>query len=113
MSEECLVILDKWLVKQKDEIYNEHVKSDNDENELQAYSESLEDFAIDLIRLIENENGEELKKLEWPNDLMECIKDISIRVDIINDIESSFVRYPFNRSKIHRKELERENAGLQ
>ena len=113
MTEDCLVILDKWLVEQKDIIYNKHIKADNDENELQAYSDSLENFAIDLIQAIKNELFDELERIEWPNDLMECIKDISIRVDIINDIESSFVRYPFNRSKIHRKELERENAGLQ
>ena len=113
MSEDCLVILGKWLVEQKDKIYNEHIKADNDENELQAYSDSLENYAINLIQAIKNESFDELKKLEWPNDLMECIKDVSIRVDVLNDIESSFVRYPFNRSKIHIKELERENAGLQ
>jgi len=113
MSEDCLVILDTWLVEQKNKIYNEHIKADNDENELQAFSDSLEEYAMNLIHAIKNELFNELKTLEWPNDLMECIKDVGIRVDILNDIESSFIRYPFNRSKIHRKELERENAGLQ
>jgi len=113
MSEECLLILDKWLVEQKNRIYTEHIKKDNDENELQAYSDSLEQYAEQLIKAIENEVFEELKKLLWPEQLMECIKDIGIRVDVTNDIESSFKRYPFNRSEIHRRELERENAGLQ
>jgi hypothetical protein len=113
MSDDCLVILEKWLIEQKNKIYDEHVKSDNDENELQDYSDSLEDFARDIIEAIEDENTSKLRDLEWPQDLIDCIKDVGIRVDIINSIDSWFIRYPFNRSKNHIKELQRENAGLQ
>lgn len=113
MSDECLVILDKWIVLKKNSMYDEHVKADNDENELQEYSDSLEDFAMKLIQAIETERVDDLKKLGWPEELMECIKDVGIRVDIKDHIESWLIRYPFNRSKIHIKELERENAGLQ
>jgi hypothetical protein len=113
MSEECLVILKGWLIEQKNRIYSEHIKSDNDENELQMYTISLEGFARNVIKAIEREIVDDLKKLRWPEELMECIKSIGIRVDIIHDIESSFIRYPFNRSERHRKELETRNAGLQ
>jgi hypothetical protein len=113
MSEECLDILDKWLILIKKEFYDKHINKDNDENELQTYSDSLEDYGENLIQAIEKESYETLKNLNWPEELMKCIKDLSIRVDIINDITSSFIRFPFNRSEIHRKELLRENAGLQ
>lgn len=112
MSEACLVHLDKWIVSKKNSLYEEHVKADNDANELQLYSDSLESFAEDLIKAIEKELFDELKNLGWPEELMECIKDVGIRVDIIDHIDSWLIRYPFNRSKIHIKELERENAGL-
>jgi hypothetical protein len=113
MSDECLVILDKWIITQKNNIYDEHVKGDNDANELQGYCNSLEEFADRLIQLIEKELFSELKTLGWPEELMECIKEIGIRVDIIHHIDSWLIRYPFNRSKMHNKELEREKEGLQ
>jgi hypothetical protein len=113
MSDGCLLILHKWLVEQKDRIYNEHVKSDNDENELQTYGISLEEYAEDIIRGIEKNDTDMLKKLRWPDSLMKCIGDEDTRIDIKDAIRSSFITYPFNRSEIHRKELERENAGLQ
>ena len=113
MSEDCLVILDKWLIEQKNKHYTEHIKANNDENELQNYSDSLEQYAEKLIRAIEGELFSGLEMLGWPQELKDCIKDVGIRVDIIDTIESAFKRYPFNRSEIHRKELERENAGLQ
>lgn len=113
MSEECLNILDKWLILIKKEFYDKYITKDNDENELQTYTEYLIDFGEQLIEAIEKESNETLSDLNWPKELMKCIKDLSIRVDIINDITSSFIRFPFNRSEIHRKELLRENAGLQ
>jgi len=113
MSEECLEILRKWLIEQKNRVYSENIKLDNDANELQGYSDSLEDLAFKLIKGIEREKFDELKILGWPQELMECIKDVGIRVDIIHDIESSFIRFPFNKSEIHRNELEKEKAGLQ
>ena len=113
MAKECLDILREWLIEQKNIIYTENIKLENDANELQVYRNSLEEFARDLIGAIENESFDELRTLRWPINLMECIKTISIRVDIIHDIESSFIRFPFNRSEIHKNELEREKAGLQ
>ena len=113
MSEDCLDILKAWLIEQKNRIYSENIKLDNDANELQGYGDSLHDLAKDLIKAIDNESFDELRRLGWPANLMECIKTISIRVDIIHDIESSFIRFPFNRSEIHKNELEREKAGLQ
>lgn len=113
MTEVCLVILDNWLVSEKKKFYKKHIITDNDENELQKYSDSLEKFGDDIINAIEKESYKILNQLGWPEELMKCIKDLSIRVDIINDITSSFIRFPFNRSEIHRKELLRENAGLQ
>ena len=113
MSEECLNILDKWLLLKKNEIYAENIKADNDETELQAYSDSLEDFALTLIDSIDGEYFDTLNTLGWPKELMGCITDMGIRVDIIHDIRSSFITYPFNRNEIHKRELLRENAGLE
>ena len=112
MSEQCLLTLDKWLILIKKEFYYIHIKSDDNENELQTYSDSLEDLGENLIKAIEGESNKRLRELNWPEELMECIKDIGIRVDIIHHITSSFITYPFNHSKIHEKELQRENEGL-
>lgn len=104
--------LDAWILERKNSEYDRNIQS-NEPAELQAYSDSLEIFALRLIRAIEKESFVSLKELGWPEDLMECIKDVGIRVEIVDRIESWLIRYPFNRSKAHMQELQRENEGLE
>jgi len=115
MSEpdECIAELDKWIKNIKDKIYNDNIKGpNNDQAVLTNYINDLEVFANNLNREIKAENTAELNGMKWPESLMECIKDINMRIVILDRIEYWCIRYPFVRSKLHLEELARENAGV-
>jgi len=115
MSEpdECIAELDKWIKTIKDDIYNNNIKGpSNDQAVLTNYMNDLEIFANNLNRQIKAENMSELNTMNWPESLMECIKDMNKRIVILDRIEHWCIRYPFVRSKLHLEELARENAGV-
>jgi len=112
-TEECLNSLDTWLKIYKNKIYDENIKGhENSKQVLLKYKYSLSDFSEILITAIENEDIEKLTIIGWPDDLMECIKDMRIRPDLIYKIQHWFVQYPFIKSKIHLQEIEKQNAGI-
>ena len=111
--EECIEALDKWIQSEKNTIYDENIKSpDNSQEVLNAYIESLESFGKRLLWAIEHEDLDDLRELNWPNELLDCIKDMNIRTVITDRIESWFLRYHFVKSKLHINELAAENAGV-
>jgi hypothetical protein len=111
--DECVKLLDEWIKQKKNIVYDENIKGPNNRQDvLENYTNVLEIFASKLITAIEKEDTKILNDLEWPDDLMECIKDMNIRTVILDRIESWFVRYPFVKSKLHLEELARENAGV-
>jgi len=111
--DECVKMLDQWIKEKKNTVYDENIKGPNNQQDvLENYTNILEIFANKLISAIEKEDTKILNELEWPDDLMECIKDMNIRTVILDRIESWFVRYPFVKSKLHLEELARENAGV-
>jgi len=115
MSEpdECIAELDKWIKNIKDKIYNDNIKGpNNNQDVLTNYINELEVFANNLNREIKAENTAELNTMKWPESLMECIKDMNMRIVILDRIEYWCIRYPFVRSKLHLEELARENAGV-
>jgi hypothetical protein len=112
-TEECLNSLDEWLKTNKNRIYDENINGhENSKQVLLDYKYSLSDFSEILINAIENEDIEKLKIVGWPNDLMECIKDMRTRPDLIYRIHHWFVQYPFVRSKLHLEEVAKQNAGV-
>jgi len=113
-SENCIKVLIEWIKTTKHTVYNKNIKNaTNDENVLSLFSSELESFGNTIINAINNENIELLKENGWPDELMECIKNLNIRVDIIDNIENWFKTYPFNMSEFHNRELQKENAGLE
>ena len=115
MSEpdECLECLDEWLKKNKDRIYDETIKDhENSQVSLVNYKDSLKLLYKKLIDAIESEDTTILKDIEWPDQLMECIKDMNIRTVITYRIEHWLYRFPFVKSKLHLNELEKENVGV-
>jgi len=111
--DECVKLLDEWIKQKKNIVYDENIKGPNNRQDvLENYTNVLEIFASKLITAIEKEDTKILNDLQWPDDLMECIKDMNIRTVILDRIESWFVRYPFVKSKLHLEELARENAGV-
>lgn len=111
-QEACLKILSAWIIQYKREAWTKHVKTNDDANELQSYKDDLEQFERRLRKAIYMEDTQNLKALGWPDDLMECIKDMVIRSDISDLLYESLVTHHFNRSPRHEEELQRENSGL-
>jgi hypothetical protein len=111
--EDCIKSLDEWIKTKKTGVYDENIKGpNNDQLVLQSYTDALENLGEKLILAIEREDTETLIDLQWPDDLMNCIKDLNIRTVIVDRIECWFIRYPFIRSKMHLEEMSRENAGV-
>ena len=111
-QEACLKILSAWIVQYKREAWTTHVKTNDDANELQSYKNALEQQEGRLRKAIYMEDTKNLEALGWPDELMECIKDMSIRPDIVDMLFESLVTHHFNRSPRHEQELHEENAGL-
>lgn len=111
-QEACLKILSAWIIEYKRNAWAQNVKSNDDANELQLYKDALEQHEGKLRKAIYLEDIKKLEALGWPNELMECIKDMSIRPDIVDMLFQSLVTHHFNRSPRHEDELNRENAGL-
>lgn len=111
--EECIEALDTWITSKKNSIYDENIKSPENSHEvLENYTNSLEIFANKLMRAIKREDEDILSDLDWPESLLICIRDLSVRAIILYRIEHWFIRYPFVKSKFHLNELEAENSGI-
>ena len=111
--DECIDVLDKWILAEKNTIYDANIKGpDNSQDVLSVYIESLESFGKRLLWAIEHEDLDYLRELNWPTELLECIKDLGIRTVITDRIEHWFLMYPFVKSKLHINELATENAGV-
>ena len=111
-QEDCLKILSAWIIEYKREAWTRHIKTNDNANELQIYKDVLEQQEARVRKAIYMEDIQNLKALGWPDELMECIKDMSIRSDLTDLLYESLVTHHFNRSPRHELELHNENAGL-
>ena len=110
---ECIAILDKWILVNRDIVYNENIKGpDNSQEVLEEYTCKLREYGNSLISAIRKENTNALFDLDWPNELMECIHDVNTKNDIIDRIQHWCITYPFVKSVLHMNELAAENAGV-
>jgi hypothetical protein len=111
-GEECLQTLDSWAKQEKDIYYKNNIKSPkNNEQVLTIYENQLHSYATKLINAINSENINKLKELDWPEPLMKCIEDMSLRTIIVDRIHDWFIQYPHTKSALHLEELENENAN--
>lgn len=111
-QEACLKTLSAWIIQYKREAWNTHVKTNDDATELQDYKDALEEYEKHLRNAIYREDTTELQALGWPEELMDCIKDMVIRSEICDMLHESLVTHHFNRSPRHEQELHEENSGL-
>lgn len=113
IESDCIEILDTWIIENRNTIYNTTIKSpDNSQDVLEEYSCSLKDFGSSLINAVKKEDIATLHEMEWPDELMECIKDVNTKTDILDRIEHWCITYPFVKSVLHINELSAENAGV-
>ena len=111
-EESCVKILSAWIIQYKRKAWVEHVKTSDDANELQVYKNDLEQLEGRLRKAIYMEDVKNLQALGWPDELMECIKNMVVRSALTDLLFQSLVTHHFNRSPRHEQELEEENAGL-
>ena len=112
MADDCIDHLNNWIVEVKKRIWDQEASSENAEGVIQ-YKEALTILYEKLDKAIRNEDVQELQALEWPAELMDCVKDMSIRCEILDCIRQAFTIHYFNRSPIHEEELRKENEGLE
>jgi hypothetical protein len=112
-EEVCVKTLSDWIIQYKRKAWIEHVKTNDDANELQLYKDNLEQLEGRLRKAIYMEDTKNLQALGWPDELMDCIKNMAIRSELTDLLFQSLVTHHFNRSPKHEEELHQENAGLQ
>ena len=106
--------LNNWIVQVKKRVWEQGATSEKENIEgVIQYKEALTFLYEQLDKAIRNENLQQLQALEWPAELMDCIKDMSIRYEILDCIKQAFTVHYFNRSPIHEEELRKENEGLE
>jgi hypothetical protein len=108
----CVKMLSTWIVEFKRNTWNEHVQTSDDANELQTSRDVLQEQERSLRRAINMEDTNTLSNLGWPDELMECIKDMGVRSELIDILHESLFSHPFNRSPQHENELNNEASGL-
>ena len=109
-EDNCLKILHTWIIGKKSEAQNSY-KGDST-NDLRKYTENLETLERKIRKAIYLEDFKSLEALGWPQELMECIKDMAVRPSLLDLIYESLIIHQFNRSPMHENELKEENAGL-
>ena len=115
MSEEegCLGLLDEWILKQKNSIYEQNIKGPtNNSQDIKKYFDTLINLSDKLQRAIKNREIEFLKSVGWPEPLIGCINDINMRTDIQDRIKLWFETYPNVKRPGHLKKLV-EESGLE
>jgi len=109
----CIEKLNEWITNTKKNIYEKHIKSEGphtteNPEELIAYQEDLESLEGKLSIAIKKEDMDALSALEWPDELGDCIKDMTIRGVILDLLKQAFTINHFNKSPIHEAELRKD-----
>ena len=109
----CMNALDDWITSQKHTIYDANIKSpDNTTGVLTSYTDMLEERAFHLAAAITKEDFQKLREFDWPQELVECLRDPYIKTLILDEINQWFIRFPYVKSRIHLKELETQYKGI-
>ena len=109
-EDNCLKILHKWIIDKKSEAQTSY-KGDSI-NDIKKYTETLETLERKIRKALYLEDFKNLEALGWPQELLECIKDMTVRPSLLDLIYESLIIHQFNRSPMHESELKEENAGL-
>ena len=106
----CIKKVNEWITDIKKKAYEKHITSkgpDTTENpeELIAYQADLENLEHNLSNAIQKEDMKALTTLHWPDELGDCIKDMTIRGEILDLLKQAFTINHFNKSPKHEAEL--------
>ena len=113
-SDECIKILDEWIVENKNKIYDKYItNSDESVDGLEEYKKELKIYGNKILNAIDKQLFDDLiQKFNWPKELLECIEDSNMFVEIKDTIEQCFIHFPFVKCKQHMQELNKQLAGI-
>ena len=88
----CIQRLDQWIVPKKREIHEKHIKAPNNSPlVLQNYMNELKQLYNDVCLAFRESDSEardtKLRSLGWPDDLIECTKEINTRTDVADRLK--------------------------
>ena len=110
MSEDCLKILDEWIMSQKQQIYDENIKGPNNKPDvISNYTATLKKISSQLRQAIRSRNVQVLTSFGWPSQLVECINDANIRLEIEDRVIEWFETFPNVQSSKHLNILNKES----
>ena len=114
-DEEYIKALKEWLLKKKDNMYNNFLKNETgNPTDLARYENELMILGNQLLKALESENLDDLRKLGWPEKLIECIRDPSVNLVIHDFIQLACIRFPNSNSVYSLDKLKAEqNIGLE
>jgi hypothetical protein len=88
-SDTCVKHLDAWIEPLKKKIHEENIKGPN--NSPEVLNDFIDEMSKVEIRIRfalkepnENMRNNTLKHLGWPDELIECTKDIAVRTEILD-----------------------------
>ena len=109
----CINTLDEWLISKKKSIYKTYITNpDNSPDGMDNYIKSLIKLANILINAINTESIHILKELLWPDELIECIKDLGARTVIDDRIKECYIHFPYVQNIVHMETIETEYTGI-
>jgi hypothetical protein len=100
--------LNEWIIQVKKDAFLENIKTENSED-LLKYKYYLEELESNLRPAIQTGNIDRLQSLRWPEELMDCINDMTIKYEILDCINQAFTVNHFNKSPKHEEELNEKN----
>lgn len=111
----CLGQVKEWIIEKKLAIYNDVLKNNTGASEdLAKYEGLVMEFGYRLIHAITKEDPAILKSLDWPDDLVECIKDPSTNIVVKDFIDIACIRFPSTNSEYNLNKIrEQLNSGLE
>jgi len=105
---EIFQTLNEWIIQIKKNAFLENIKTENPKD-LLKYKYYLEDLEYTLKSAIQNVDIGVLQSLKWPEKLMNCINDMTIKYEILDCINQAFTVNHFNKSPMHEQELNEKN----
>ena len=111
----CLVDVKKWIIEKKLAIYDDVLKNNSGTPEdLAKYDDAVVEFGYRLINAITKEDPVILKTLDWPDELVECIKNPSTNIVVKDFIDIACIRFPSTNSEYNLNKIKEQlNSGLE
>jgi hypothetical protein len=113
MSEDCIKEFDEWMVNQKNEIYEKHIKDiNNSANVLHDYADELKRFSKKIIDALDNEDIRTLDELDFPDSLKECIPKPMNNIDFKDRVIHWCITFP-NTNNLNLLNEQIKESGLE